>query len=257
MKIPFLLNLTAGFFLSLLTMSPGISQKPYVEKSTQLVNAVRFDQPTKEIREELASVDPDVLAGELNNDKARKTFWINVYNAHVQIFLTEQPELFDDRSAFFKTPRVEIAGEKLSFDEIEHGIIRRSKAKLGLGIFPKLCPSKFERKFRTKKTDPRIHLALNCGAKSCPPVAAYEYERLDEQLDESSRRLLAKTTTYQPEENEVEVIALFSWFRGDWGNKNKVRKFLKKYDAIPSDAKPSIKYAKYDWTLMTGNYIDL
>ena len=236
---------------------PAISQKPFVDKSTELINAVRYGKDTSKLLDDLATVDAEVLAKELDNDDARKTFWINVYNAHIQIFLTEEPQLFDDRPSFFKTPRVKVAGEMLSFDLIEHGIIRRSKAKFGLGIFPKLFPSKFERLFRVKKTDPRIHLALNCGAKSCPPVAAYQYGKLDEQLDESSRRLLAKTTVYDKSRKEVEVIALFSWFRGDWGCKKDVREFLKKYDAIPQDAKPAIKYADYDWTLMTGNYIDL
>ena len=233
------------------------SQKTFVEKSTALVNAVRFGKESALLLKEIAEVDARQLAQELDNDRARKTFWINIYNAHIQLFLTETPSLFADRSNFFKTDRVYVAGELLSFDLIEHGIIRRSKAKFGLGIFPKLFPSKIEKMFRTQKTDPRIHMALNCGAKSCPPVAAYEYEKLAAQLDESTRRLLAETTNFNVEKNNVEIIALFSWFRGDWGNKKKVWKFLKKYDAIPVDSNPSIKYSKYDWTLYTGNYIDL
>ncbi|HHM21829.1 MAG TPA: DUF547 domain-containing protein [Bacteroidetes bacterium] len=232
----------------------GVSgQKLYTGKSTQLIKAVLNGEETKKLREELAGVSAKVLAAELHNDQARKTFWINVYNAHIRLLLREDPSLFDDKANFFKTPRVTIAGKKLSFDEIEHGIIRHSKAKFGLGIFPKLCPSKFERMFRVKKTDPRIHFALNCGARSCPPVVAYEYDRFEQQIDESVRRLLARTTHFDKEKNEVQIIALFSWFRGDWGSRKKVRQFLQKYGALPPDAKPSIKYGKYDWTLYIGD----
>lgn len=205
----------------------------------------------------LAAVSLEELSGALNNDEARLTFWINVYNSFIQILLTNEPSLFNDRGRFFKKEQVKVAGRMLSFDQIEHGIIRGSKWKLGLGIIPKPFPPKFERKLRVRHTDPRVHLALNCGAKSCPPVAAYEYGRLNEQLDESCRRYLQQTTRYDAAANEVAISPLFSWFRGDWGCKKDVRKFLKKYGAIPPDSKPTINYGDYDWTLHTGNYIDL
>lgn len=234
-----------------------VDAKPNVERSTALLTAIRNGEDVSKILNELENVDLGVLANELDSEVAKKTFWINIYNAHIQLFLTEKPELFENKSSFFKTPKIKIAGELLSFDIIEHGILRRSKAKFGLGIFPKLFPTEIEKKFRVKKTDPRIHMALNCGAKSCPPVAVYEYGRLEEQMDESSRRLLSQTTNYNQSKNTVEIITLFSWFRGDWGNKKAVRNFLKKYDALPAGANPSIKYSKYDWTLLTDNYIDL
>ena len=31
--------------------------------------------------------------------------------------------------------------------------------------------------------DFRIHFALNCGAKSCPPIAFYSYDKINDQLD--------------------------------------------------------------------------
>lgn len=49
---------------------------------------------------------------------------------------------------------------------------------------------------------------------------------------------------------------LFSWFRGDFGGKRGIQKFLQKYDAIPA-GKYDVGYKSYDWTLLTGNYIDL
>lgn len=34
-----------------------------------------------------------------------------------------------------------------------------------------------------QQVDPRIHFALVCGAKSCPPIKLYTPENLDEGLD--------------------------------------------------------------------------
>ena len=247
-------------FFALWLFSPNFAPAQttdYADLSTRLLEAVRQGKNTKAMRDSLATVAVETLSGNLDTDDKRLAFWMNVYNAHIQIFLTEDPGLFDDRDQFFKADRVTIAGRKLSFDKIEHGIIRGSKWKLGLGIIPKPFPGKYERKFRVRDTDPRIHLALNCGAKSCPPVAAYAWERVDEQLDESARRYLQKTTDHDAEAGTVTISPLFSWFRGDWGSKGKVCKFLKKYDAIPKDAEPKIKYGEYDWTLETGNYISI
>ena len=234
------------------------AQNTYTGLSTRLLNAIRHGEPTGAMQDSIANVSVETLSKALDNDDKRLTFWVNIYNAYVQILLTEDPSLFDDRGAFFGKKRMKIAGRPMSFDEMEHGIIRGSKWKLGLGIVPKPFPKKFERKLRVRKTNPRVHLVLNCGAKSCPPVAAYELERVHEQLDKSSRMFLESTTVYDEASNIVTVTPLFSWFRGDWGGKRKVRKFLKNYGVLPQNAKkPKIKYGEYDWTLSTGNYIEL
>ena len=235
-----------------------IAQSTYSDLSMELIDAARYDKPHDALLEKLANVDEDILAKELKGDDMKKAFWMNVYNAHIQFFLKENPDLYKDKDAFFKKQKnIKVAGKMLSFDNIEHGIIRRSKNKLSLGFLPKLRVGDFEKKFRTKKVDGRIHLALNCGAKSCPAVAAYDYRKLDEQMDKSTKIHLQNTTTYDKETNTVNITRLFSWFRGDFGNKKKVIKFLKKYDVIPQDAEPNIKYNVYDWTLWLDNYIDL
>ncbi len=56
-----------------------------------------------------------------------------------------------------------------SLDEIEHGILWRSKCKLSLGYFNKIFKSRFEKAFRVDKLDYRIHFALNCGAPEMNP----------------------------------------------------------------------------------------
>lgn len=229
-----------------------------LDLSVQLLEAARHDRPHEAIQQELATIDLKALSEQLNTDTKKKTFWINVYNANIQLLLSDNPELFEDRGKFFSTPRVTIAGKALSFDDMEHGIIRGSQSKLALGFLPKLFVDSYEKKLRVSKRDGRIHFALNCGAKSCPPVAIYKADQLDRQLDESSRRYLNETTTFEAAENKAYVTALFSWFRGDFGGLDGAKEdYLKKYDAIPPDSNPTLSFKDYDWTLDLGNYIDL
>jgi hypothetical protein len=230
----------------------------YTQLSTRFINTLRNDEDVHSIIDSLAKVEVEVLASELTNDNRKKAFWINIYNGFIQVLLKENPDLYKNKNKFFKTKRIKIAGEFLSFDDIEHGIIRRSKIKLSLGLLSKWNVSDFEKQFRTEKTDGRIHFALNCGAKSCPAIAAYDAERLDEQMDKSTKKHLTVTSHYDEATNTVFVTSLLSWFRGDFGNKNEVRNFLKKYKILPKTAKKTkLSYKTYDWTLYLNNYIDL
>lgn len=229
----------------------------YADTSTQLVEALKNKVDHQRFLDSIQNVKEDELNQSLSTDAARYTFWINVYNAYIQLSLSENPEQYEDRRTFFSERKYKVARRLLSFEDIEHGIIRRSQLPLGLGYIPDFFPGKFERTFRVEKRDPRVHFALNCGAKDCPAVAAYENERLFEQFDISTRQHLAKSSSYEANNKKVKITPLFSWFRGDWGSKRKQRKFLKRYDAIPDGADPKIEYTGYDWTLDLGNYQEL
>ena len=230
----------------------------YVLLSKDLLNAVKLEKKSEvvAIQTTLKSVDIDSLANNLSTDAQKKAFWINIYNSYIQILLSEEPELFNDRGKFFSAPRVTIAGRKLSFDDIEHGIIRSSKVKLSLGLLRNPFASGYEKKFRTKQTDGRVHFALNCGAKSCPLVAIYEAENFNEKIDQVAKDFLQRVSTYTSADNKVITTPLFSWFRGDFNGKKGILKLLKKYEVVPEDKKPSIVYDDYDWTMSLGNYYE-
>ena len=231
------------------------SATTYTSFSKRFIETLKVNGDVSTIIDSLKNVDADVLANELTDDNRRKAFWINVYNGFIINILREKPELYEDRGAFFKAEQITIANKLLSFDKIEHGIIRRSINKLSLGFLPKLFVDDFEKKFRTDKTDPRVHLALNCGAKSCPAVAAYDAERIDKQMDKSTKIHLKNTSKYDAENNIVYITSLFNWFRADFGD---VPEFLRFYGVLPENTeKPDLKYNFYDWTLDLDNYIEL
>lgn len=239
------------------TTVANIEGQVYGQLSYQFIEAVRYSRPTEGIIDSLATVQEDILAAELHNDDRRKAFWVNVYNGFVISFLKKDPTLYEDRGAFFSGKKITIAGKLLSFDDIEHGIIRRSKVKLSFGLLSKWRIDKYEKKFRTDKVDYRVHFALNCGAKSCPAVVAYQADRVETQFEQTTKRHLNTTSTYKKAENEVHITSLFSWFRGDFGKKKAVVKILKKHGVVPAAAqKVSIEYNTYDWTLAIDNFMD-
>ncbi len=238
-----------------LNTSSQVNSTDYNQLSEELLQKIIDDKETADIERQLAAVSVEDLSKALQSDAQRYAFWINIYNAYIQIILSEHPEYYEDRGKFFKNKQIDIAGEMVSFDKIEHGLLRKSQWKLGLGVIPKPFPGKFEKKLRVDERDYRIHFALNCGAKDCPPVAIYTPKRIEEQLNKGSKQYLSQTTIVS--EDKVEVTPLFSWFRGDFGGKGGVKKILKNYEVIPNDIEPTVKYKSYDWTLDLDNFIDL
>ncbi|NBC02588.1 MAG: DUF547 domain-containing protein [Bacteroidetes bacterium] len=237
-------------------------QPTLVNLSMLLVERIREEVPADDITDCLANISPERLKSELSTEEQKKAFWLNVYNAYVQIILQENPGLFEDRNSwfgynFFSSPQVTLAGYRMSFDDMEHGIMRRSTHKLSLGYMQNWLIDDVEKNLMWQEIDPRIHFALNCGAASCPYVAVYDPLRVHEQLDKTTENYLSRTTVYDKSENTAIVTRLMSWFRGDFGGLDGARDFLKKYDIIPQDADPSLEFREYDWTLELGNFQEL
>lgn len=229
----------------------------YVQLSMNLISAIQQKGDYQKYIKEYNSLSLSKLAESLDTDNKTKAFWINTYNAYVQILLTENPSLFKDRNKFFKANQIKIGGQKLSLDFIEHGIIRGSKVKLAMGYINDPFASTLEKQFRVDKTDGRIHFALNCGAISCPAVAIYSAKNLDQELDQITQQFLHSTTKYNKSDNTVYVTSLFNWYRGDFSEQNGVIGFLRKYKIIPEGSHPLVKYQDYDWTLDLGNFTEL
>jgi hypothetical protein len=155
---------------------------------------------------------------------------------------------------FFNKKRIKIAGKTVSFADIEHGIIRKSQSPIGAGYIRRIFRSKWERKLRVNKKDWRVHFALNCGAKSCPPVAIYNAKDIDKQFNFMTESYLKEQTTMDG--NTANTVALFSWFRGDFGGKRGAKRILKDYGITKK--KPSkLNFTTYDWTLLLDNYREI
>jgi hypothetical protein len=227
----------------------------YLAESKAFVSALKNSENTDAFIKTLADAKIDQINAQLGTDNQKMAFWLNIYNGFIQVTLHKSPEKYKDRRTFFKEKTIEIGGIKWSFADIEHGILRRSQHEYFMGYLTRPFPNKFEKMLRVSKRDWRIHFALNCGAKSCPPVAAYDYETLDQQLTISTREYLSSHTVYLSDQNTAYVSPLFSWFRGDFGGLEGIRQILIGHNLIP-DSKVRLKISEYDWTLFLGNFRD-
>ena len=222
--------------------------------SKNFYDAVKNGNSAEKYITQLESISKESLEKQLTNDTKKKAFWLNIYNTYVQYLLKKNPDLYKDRSSFFKEERFTIAGEEMSLDDVEHGMIRDSRVKLSYGHVKDPFASKFEKNFRVSEVDWRIHFALNCGAKSCPPVSYYNVETLDEQLKKSAQAYLKREVKFNKEENKVYVPRLMDWFRADFDGKDGVIKILKNYQLIPKSADPEVEFLDYNWELDLNNY---
>lgn len=244
------------FFIALLfSKMVGFSQEKisYSELSRDLLCFIKEGKSYQKEVDLLAKSSLKELTKQLKTDKQKMAFWLNIYNSFIQISLSKNPKLYKNKTEFFGEKRVKIAGELLSFDDIEHGILRKSKIKISLGYLQKWFLAEWERALRVETVDWRIHFALNCGAKSCPPVAIYEVDKLDKQLNFMTKTYLEEQTSYNSQQKKANTVALFSWFRGDFGGITGIKKILFDYKITPEKPE-SLNFKTYDWTLLLGNY---
>lgn len=242
------------FVLFFFSCGQESSANGLVELSQELLQTVKKRKNTNVLTKRYQELSMEKLVEELDTENKKKAFWLNTYNAYIQVLLLENPELFKDRGSFFSKSRVNIGGLELSFDDIEHGIIRSSKIKWSGGFLGKTFTPEWEKKLRVEEVDYRIHFALNCGAKSCPAVKIYSAENIDEELNASTQKYLKNNVVYSSKEELVKLPVLMSWFRADFGGKEGSIEIVKKLNLIPEDADPEIEFLSYDWTLDLDNF---
>ncbi len=230
-------------------MNPNPSAQSLEKLSQSFLAAAKMKEPLGQFvsaYEELNVVD---VRNFLKSDDEKKCFWINTYNAFTLFLLSTNNGSYGDRSSFFKSKSFTIAGISFSLDDIEHGILRRSKHKYSLGYFGKLFVPSWEKKLRVDKLDYRIHFALNCGAVSCPPIKFYSTAKMDAELDLATSSFLLAEVHFDKEKNVVAIPALFKWYAGDFGGKEGVLNILKKYHVIEDSIIPSIDFKLYNWQI--------
>ncbi|WP_372748936.1 DUF547 domain-containing protein [Litorivivens sp.] len=233
-----------------------LADQPAGILAANFVDRVIHDLPVDVHLSLLKGIDPDSLESELDSQQKQLAFWLNIYNGFTQYLLKTDPSLYQqDRSAFFGKEQIAIAGFTVSMDDIEHGVLRRGAVGFSLGFIRNLSFRKpFIRQFAVTEVDYRIHFALNCGARSCPPVMVYQAQGLDRQLDDNSRYYLQKEVRFESDKNRVYVPALLNWFKADFGSTDDQRAMLVRYGVLPEGTQPKIRFLDYDWTMEIENY---
>lgn len=220
--------------------------------SADLLYAVKTGGDVEELRAHLATLERPQLDRALYGREQRLAFWLNVYNAYVQLLLEADPSVLDggrlERWKFLVRDRIPIAGVTLSLSDIEHGMLRSSSHPWGLGYLPRPFQSAFERSFRLEAVDPRIHFALSRGDHG-PPVTVYSPQDVDRELDLAVEWSLEENVVYDAACNVATIPRRFLWYRGDFGGRRGIVAFLRKYGAVPPDASPKLEYDELDWSV--------
>lgn len=228
-----------------------------VQLSADFVENVMRGLPVQHHLERFSALDAAALQATLNTPQRQLAFWINIYNGYTQHFLRTDPALYlSDRPAYFSKPQISLAGARVSLEDIEHGVLRRGATIWTLGHLRVLWTrSDFIRRHAVAAVDYRIHFALNCGARSCPPVMPYRAETLDAQLDAISADYLRREVQTDAATHTVYVPALLLWFSADFGGTAKAkREILRRHGVLAAAATPRLRYRDYDWTLHIENY---
>jgi hypothetical protein len=179
------------------------------------------------------------------NRKQQLAYWINVYNVNTVATIVESypVESIRDISTdpiirlnVFKKERVPVGKETISLDEVEN------------------------KRIRDGFHDARIHFAINCAAKSCPPIRteAYTGDKLDAQLDDQARRFLNAHVRYERDDDDLTIhtTKIMDWFGDDFekwagGRVAFIRKYAPadKQQLIAQSKDIDVEYDDYDWAL--------
>lgn len=226
--------------------------KSYVVPGRDGLNRVRYQafkdgghQALKQYIKALEGFRPTTLAR-----PEQFAFWANLYNAKtIDVVLDAYPVksirdislkggLLDflkksvGQGGPWKAKIMQVEGEKLSLDDVEHSILRP--------IFK----------------DPRVHYAVNCASVGCPNLqtSAFTGANLEALLDAGAKKYINSPRGFKQQGGQLTASSIYSWFVADFGGtKQGVIAHAKRY-AEPQLAKKLANAAdiggyEYDWSL--------
>ncbi|MEZ4905582.1 MAG: DUF547 domain-containing protein [Spirosomataceae bacterium] len=203
------------------------------------VNYTNFKKDYDELKKYLDMLSDNAPNPKTWSKEEQLAYWINAYNAFtVQLILDHYPGIssIKDIGSKIKIPFVsdawtvkfiKIGGKKMDLNNIEHGIVRKQ----------------FD--------EPRIHFALVCAAKSCPPLRneAYTAANLDKQLDDQGRDFLNDKYKNDISKDKASITKIMSWYGGDFTQKMPIMDWINKYSSVKISKDTPISSMDYNWEL--------
>lgn len=194
-----------------------------------------------ELQDYLAELGTATVDGASRKEKL--ALYINAYNAFtLRLVARHYPDIESIRDIPnpWGSEQWVVAGQTLSLDQIEHGILRG------------------------ELQEPRIHFAVNCASISCPPLQPYAFlpDRIDKQLNAVTREFLRSDAVQLSvrkgllgrKKYLLTVSRIFKWFGEDF--QPSVPEFIARHtdprtaETIRQNLKRiSLKFQDYDWGL--------
>eukprot|EP00922_Rhytidocystis_sp_ex-Travisia-forbesii_P017161 GHVS01025594.1.p1 GENE.GHVS01025594.1~~GHVS01025594.1.p1 ORF type:complete len:492 (+),score=82.79 GHVS01025594.1:37-1476(+) len=226
----------------------------------------------------------------LNRTAHRVTaFVINCYNliikhAYIQVGI---PESTLGRHNFFNNVSYIIGGFRFTLSQLENGLLRANRRP----PFSLTRPFGFNDQrnlIALKRVDCRIHFALNCGARSCPPVKTFTEEAIQEELGIVAMAFCEDdgNLSVDMENGVVTLSRIISWYSRDFGTNTvdictrlcswcrgvKEKQLTTLLNSCCVDAKSTVtnivknsasgggkflrvKYSQYDWSSNSSNHL--
>ena len=199
----------------------------------------------------------------LASAEEKLAFWINLYNLltidaviHYSVRISVSEGWFGV-IRFFHRAAYLVGGLRFSLEDIEHGILRANR---GVMFFP---GRHFRRadprsKFAFHAVDARIHFALNCASRSCPPIAYYAADKIYSQLDLAAANFMDAETHMDRSGVALHVPRIFKWYQKDFGGPSESLDWMRRY--LPEGDmrrklidnfgdQTMLIYKRYDWFL--------
>jgi hypothetical protein len=229
------------FFLFFILLTFGCTESNTKEPkdlslfSEAYLRSIQQNEKTTSFQDSLQNVSLNSLTELCEDNEAHLAFWLNIYNASVQVRLTQNLDKYAHRERFFNERWISIGGKKISLNDIELGILGREKKGEFIG------------KLQTKHFDSRIHFALNCGAASCPPIRVYTKKNIHQELDAATRQFLLNNSSYTQFSNTLKVDELLKWYATDFEGTNGIIALHQRYGIVPLGVNPTVVFSAYDW----------
>ncbi len=158
----------------------------------------------------------------------KMAYWINAYNAFtVKLILDNYPlssitKLHSGKPWDVKW--IKLGDKTYSLNNIENDILR------------------------PQYKDARIHFAVNCAARSCPPLLnrAWTASNLNSNFEKQAKAFVNNAKFNQIGADKVMLSKIFDWYGGDFGN---LIDYLNKYAATKINSGAKVEFMEYDWAL--------
>ena len=191
------------------------------------VDYAHFKSKEDDLDEYLASLAKHATHTNWSADQIM-AYWINVYNAFtIKLILDQYPvaSIMDiHHGKPWDVEWIKLGSQSHSLNQIEHQILR----------------PQFQ--------DPRIHFAVNCAAKSCPPLAneAFTEANLHNLLEVQTKMFINDKNLNDIQPDKIIVSKIFDWYKEDFKD---LIAFLNTYSDTSISPDAAISYLAYDWAL--------
>lgn len=200
--------------------------------STGKVNYPGFKSDEGKLDSYLSSIANSIISSDKNEALAQ---WINAYNAYtIKLIISNWPvSSIKDVSAKVgaSTPWdynfAVVAGKSYTLNQIEHEVIRK------------------------QFNEPRIHFAVNCAAKSCPPLLneAFLGSKLEQQLSKQTKLFINNSAFNILSPDAIKLSKIFEWFKDDFTRNGSLITFINAYSNTSVSKSATLSYLEYDWAL--------